>query len=57
MSDKDPERVSFVRYHAFKPRFERLVEQWNLVVTPTYYFTTNGFAPHPQPAGLLAGNP
>ena len=55
MSDKDPERVSFVRHHAFAPRFERLAGQWHLVITPTYYFTTNGFAPHPQPAGLLAG--
>lgn len=55
MSGKDPERVSFVRHHAFAPRFERLAARWHLVITPTYYFTTNGFAPHPQPAGLLAG--
>ena len=54
-SDKDEGRVSFVRHHAFEPRFERLGGQWYLVVTPTYYFTTNGFAPHPHPAGLLAG--
>ena len=54
-SDKDGGRVSFVRHHAFEPRFERLGGQWYLIVTPTYYFTTNGFSVHPHPAGLLAG--
>lgn len=55
MSDKEPGKVSFVRHHAFAPRFERLAGQWYLVVTPTYYFTTNGLVRHPKPAGLLAG--
>jgi hypothetical protein len=55
MSDKEETRVSFVRHHAFSPRFERMGDQWCLIVTPTYYFTTNGFAPHPHPSGLLAG--
>lgn len=55
MSDKERGKVSFVRHHAFAPRFERLAGQWYLVVTPTYYFTVNGFVRHPKPAGLLAG--
>lgn len=55
MSDKDDTRVSFVRHHAFEPRFERIGDQWYLIITPSYYFTTNGFAPHPHPAALLAG--
>lgn len=55
MSDRDGGRVSFVRHHAFVPRFERLVGQWYLIITPTYHFTTNGFTPHPHPSGLLAG--
>lgn len=55
MSDKDETRVSFVRHHAFSPRFELMGDQWYLIITPTYHFTTNGFTPHPHPAGLLAG--
>ena len=53
--DKQTQRVSFVRHHAFKPRFERLGEQWYLVISPTYQFTTNGFTHHPHPAALMAG--
>jgi len=53
--DKQTQRVSFVRHHAFKPRFERLAGQWYLVINPTYQFTTNGFAHHPHPAALMAG--
>ena len=55
MSEQDKERISFVRHHAFVPRFERLVGQWYLIITPTYHFTTNGFTPHPHPSALLAG--
>lgn len=35
--------------------FERLDDQWYLVVTPTYFFTTNGFTPHSYPQALLSG--
>jgi hypothetical protein len=55
MSDKDEGKVSFVRHHAFSPRFERLGDQWYLIISPTYYFTTNGFVPHSYPGALLAG--
>lgn len=48
-------QVDFVRHHAFVPRFERLFDQWYLVINPTYFFTTNGFVPHSYPAALLAG--
>jgi hypothetical protein len=51
----DQSRVEFVRHHAFVPRFERLFDQWYLVVNPTYFFTTNGFIPHSYPGALLAG--
>jgi len=51
----DKSRIDFVRHHAFIPRFERLYDQWYLVVNPTYFFTTNGFVPHSFPAALLAG--
>lgn len=51
----DKTGVAFVRHHAFVPRFERLYDQWYLVINPTYFFTTNGFIPHSYPAALLAG--
>lgn len=51
----DKTRVEFVRHHAFEPRFERLYNEWFLVVNPTYFFTTNGFIPHSYPHALLAG--
>lgn len=54
-SKTDRDRIDFVRHHAFSPRFELLAGQWYLVVNPSYYFTTNGFRPHPHPAALLAG--
>lgn len=55
MNKKEEGHVDFVRHHAFIPRFERLVDQWYLVINPTYFFTTNGFIPHSHPAALLAG--
>lgn len=55
MSKKEEGRVEFVRHHAFVPRFERLDDQWFLVITPTYFFTTNGFTPHSYPQALLSG--
>lgn len=54
-SKKDDGQVAFVRHHAFVPRFEVLGDQWYLVITPTYYFTTNGFTPHSYPHALLSG--
>ncbi|MBB5052721.1 hypothetical protein HNQ36_002695 [Afipia massiliensis] len=55
LNKTDKTRVDFVRHHAFIPRFERLFDQWYLVINPTYFFTTNGFLPHSYPAALLAG--
>ena len=54
-SKKDGNRIGYVRHHAFAPRFELLGDQWFLIVTPTYYFTTDGFTPHTYPQALLAG--
>jgi Domain of unknown function (DUF4365) len=51
----DKTRVEFVRHHAFAPKFENLYDQWFLVIEPAYFFTTNGFVPHPHPSALLAG--
>jgi hypothetical protein len=54
-SKTDKSMTSFVRHHAFVPRFERLYDKWYLVINPTYFFTTNGYLPHSYPAALLAG--
>lgn len=51
----DKSQIAFVRHHALVPRFERLYDQWYLVINPTYFFTTNGFIPHSYPAALLSG--
>jgi hypothetical protein len=55
MSKKEQGCIAFVRHHAFVPRFERLGDEWFLVITPTYFFTTNGFTPHSYPHALLSG--
>lgn len=55
MQPKDPHRVSFVRHHAFVPKFECMLDRWFLMVNPTYYFTTNGFRRHTHPHALLSG--
>ena len=52
---KTPEKISFVRHHAFIPRFECLMDQWFLMVNPTYHFTTDGLQRHSYPHALLSG--
>jgi hypothetical protein len=44
-----------VRHHAANFRFERLADEWFLIVDPTFYFTKDGFQPHRFPEALLAG--
>lgn len=55
MNPRIPDKVSFVRHHAFIPKFEWMMDQWFLMVGPTYHFTTNGFTRHPHPDALLSG--
>jgi len=52
---KEPGKIAFVRHHAFAPRFELMLDQWFLIISPTYHFTTNGFVAHSYPAALLSG--
>src|SRR3990167_4970382 len=52
---KYPERPGYVRHHAATFRFERLGDEWFVIIDPTFYFTRNGFMPHPFPAALLSG--
>jgi DNA-binding transcriptional regulator YiaG len=52
---KDPKGQGYVRHHAASFRFERLADEWFLIVDPTFYFTKDGFQPHRFPEALLAG--
>jgi Domain of unknown function (DUF4365) len=52
---KNPKGQGFVRHHAASFRFERLADEWFLIVDPTFYFTKDGFQPHRFPEALLAG--
>jgi hypothetical protein len=52
---KYPDKPGYVRHHAASLRFERLGDEWFIVIDPTFYFTRNGFTPHPFPGALLAG--
>jgi hypothetical protein len=52
---KNPKAQGYVRHHAASFRFERLADEWLVVVDPTFYFTQDGFQPHRFPEALLAG--
>ena len=52
---EDDAPVDYVRHHAFMPRFERLADQWSLIVNPTYHFTSDGSHPLSYPDALLSG--
>lgn len=45
----------YVRHHAATLRFERLGDEWFIVIDPTFYFTRDGFQPHRYPEALLSG--
>lgn len=51
----EPDRVAYVRHHAFHPKFERIGEKWFLVVDPTYVFTYDGYRWHQRAEALLSG--
>ena len=52
---KNPEERGYVRHHAARFRFERLADEWFVVIDPDFYFTRDGFEPHRFPEALLAG--
>lgn len=55
MRTDEPERVAYVRHHAFHPKFERIGNDWYLIIEPTYFFTYDGFRWHQRPEALLTG--
>jgi hypothetical protein len=46
---KDLKRPGYVRRHAATFRFERLADESFVVTDRTFYFTRNGYQPHPYP--------
>ena len=52
---KKPKGQGYVRHHAARLRFERLADEWFVVIDPDFYFTNDGFQPHRFPEALLAG--
>ncbi|MDO1560122.1 DUF4365 domain-containing protein [Brevundimonas sp. 2R-24] len=54
-ASKKKEGRGYVRHHAARLRFERLADEWFVVVDPDFYFTYDGFQPHRYPEALLAG--
>ena len=52
---KKPRGGGYVRHHAARFRFERLHDEWFIVIDPTFYFTRDGFQPHRYPEALLSG--
>lgn len=54
-ASKKKEGRGYVRHHAARLRFERLADEWFVVIDPNFYFTTDGFQPHRYPEALLAG--
>lgn len=55
MRKDEPDRVAYVRHHAFHPKFERIGESWFLIVEPTYFFTHDGFMWNRRADALLSG--
>ncbi|MFD2741195.1 DUF4365 domain-containing protein [Sulfitobacter aestuarii] len=52
---KDGRPVDYVRHHSFVPRFERLADQWYLIINPSYHFTSDGERGLNYPDALLSG--
>ena len=52
---KNPDGRGYARHHAARFRFERLHDEWFIVIDPTFYFTHDGFQPHRYPETLLSG--
>lgn len=47
--------IGSVRHHAFVPRFHRVGDEWFLSIIPSFVFTRDGYRPHYNSSGLIAG--
>jgi hypothetical protein len=51
----DPKTISYFRHHAFEAQFYKFENEWYLELTPTYYFTHDGFKIHTYYESKLKG--
>ena len=51
----DPSQRAYCRHSAFKGHFLRLSDRWYLEITPTYHFTSDGYARSQFRSELLQG--
>ena len=51
----NPNEISYYRHLAFQAKFLRIDNSWYLEITPTYYFTHDGFKLHTYYEGKLKG--
>lgn len=55
LSKKVPGKVSYHRHQAFEYQFQQIDSSWYLAVTPTYFFTSDGWKTHPYHEEYLKG--
>lgn len=51
----DSEEKSYCRHSAFRGQFLRVESQWFLEITPTYFFTKDGYIPYKFAQDMLSG--
>jgi hypothetical protein len=51
---RNPKGQGYVRHHAARLRFDRMGDEWFVVIDPDFYFTGDGFQPYRFPEALLA---
>jgi hypothetical protein len=53
-SKADPTHVAYYRHVGFERHFRRFGGKWYLEINPTYYYTMDGYEPHPFREEFLA---
>lgn len=54
-ANEKTKKRGFVRHHAIETRFEYVGDEWSMMISPTYYFTENGYKRMRYPETLLSG--
>ena len=54
-ADEETGRKGYMRHHAIETRFELVGDEWCMLITPTYVFTSDGYRPKPYAETLLSG--
>lgn len=54
-SKSEPKQIAYYRHSAFEGRFKHFDDTWYLEITPTYYFTSDGYTPYKFSDNALKG--